>query len=136
MEWYSIPLFIVGVALIVAPLDAAIRTFVLPRGVPVLLSRFLFRGVHRVFRFIAKPARDYESRDRVMALYGPISLLVLPTAFLLSLFVGFSCIYFVFDPNGWREAVTLSGGSLLTLGFERPPSIGLTILAFVQAALG
>src|SRR5919201_1387657 len=35
-----------------------------------------------------------------------------------------------------RTAFTLSGSSVLTLGFERPPDLPATILVFTEAGLG
>ncbi len=136
MHPITIPLVIVGLICVIAPLDAALRTFVLPRGVPVALSRAVFRSVRYFFNQLAKPARDYESRDRVMALYGPVALLTLPTVFLFSIFVGFSCFFEAFERVGWRTAVVTSGSSLFTLGFVRPPEFPLTFLVFLEAAFG
>ncbi len=52
----------------------------LPRGTVVLLHRHVFRSVRvRASGCSPRPARTYEARDRVMALYAPIALLALPT---------------------------------------------------------
>jgi hypothetical protein len=136
MQWSTIPLVILGLFFVLLPLDAAVRTFVLPRGVPVMFTRLIFRTLRVVFDQFVKRAHDYEGRDRIMALYAPISLLALPTLYLLSVFLGFACFFFAFDSHGWQDAFVTSGSSLLTLGFERPPSFGLTLLAFLEAALG
>ena len=136
MHWYEPLLVVVGIVLVVAPIDAAIRTFVLPRGVPVALSRLLFRLVRMVFNVFTRRAKDYEARDRIMALYAPIGLLVLPTAFLASIFVGFACFFYVWDDVSWNNAFIESGSSLLTLGFARPPHDSMSYVAFLEAALG
>lgn len=132
----NVVFIVVGVVLIVAPLDAAMRTFVLPRGVPVAFSRAIFRSVRSVFNVITNRARDYEARDHVMAFYAPIALLLLPTVFLLSIFLGFTFIYVTFEHHGWRDAFTTSGSSLFTLGFERPPHFAMRMMSFGEAALG
>jgi hypothetical protein len=73
----SVLSFVVGMALVLAALNAAIKTVVLPRSVPVLMTGIVFRLV----RFLITPwilgARSYEARDRVMAFYAPLSLLAL-----------------------------------------------------------
>ncbi len=38
--------------------------------------------------------------------------------------------------QGWREAITASGSSLFTLGFERPGGVGATLIAYLEAAIG
>ena len=86
-------------------LDAAVRTFVLPRGTPVLLTWFVFRTVRRVFGWFARPAKTYEQRDRVMALYAPVALLALPTVSLVLVFAGFTFAFFGLDHDGWRDAI-------------------------------
>src|SRR5436305_15222019 len=119
------PLVAAGVVLILGPIDAAVRTFVLPRGVPVAFSRGVFRTIRRGFNTAARATRDYEGRDRVMALYGPTALLALPTVFLISVFFGFACWFQAFEGNGWRDAFLTSGSSLFTLGFHQPKHTGL-----------
>ena len=49
----------------------------LPRGEPVLLTRAVFISVRRIFDLRLKRAKSYEERDRAMALYSPISLVLL-----------------------------------------------------------
>jgi hypothetical protein len=136
MQAFDVPLVLGGAVLVVAPMDAAVRTFVLPRGVPVALSRLVFRNVRMVFNLLTRRARDYEARDRIMALYAPIALLVLPTVFLLSIFLGFTCFFYVWDDVHWGDAFIESGSSLFTLGFARPPHLGMTFVAFAEAAIG
>jgi hypothetical protein len=136
MQLFDIPLGLAGLFLVVGPMDAAVRTFVLPRGVPVALTRLIFRNVRLVFNMLTRRARDYEARDRIMALYAPIALLVLPTAFLLSIFVGFACFFYSWDDVHWGDAFLESGSSLFTLGFARPPHLGMTFVAFAEAAIG
>jgi len=129
-------LVVAGLLLVAAPLDAAVRTFVLPRGSPVALSRLVFRGVRMCFNLLTSRARDYESRDRIMALYAPIGLLVLPTVLLLSVFTGFAFFFYVWEDVDWNTAFTTSGSSLLTLGFVKPPHAAMNYLAFLEAAIG
>jgi hypothetical protein len=96
----------------------------------------VFRGIRVVFNMVAGATRDYEGRDRVMALYGPTALLALPTVFLISMFFGFACWFAAFSGDGWRDAFLTSGSSLLTLGFHQPKHSGLDFLVFIEAALG
>lgn len=70
--------FALGLAIVARTVLSAVRTFVVPRGDNDPLTRFAFRSIRRVFDRIASPTRPYEYRDRVMAYYGPIALVLLP----------------------------------------------------------
>ncbi len=126
-----IGLFAVGIVL-----DAAVRTFVVPRGAVVLFTVTIFRSIRWGFSLVASPRRTYEARDRVMALYAPISLLALPLISILVVFAAFSCIFVGMEGHGWKTAALTSGSSLLTLGFERPSHLSSAFAAFVEAGVG
>lgn len=128
--------FIVGFAIVIAVLDAAIRTFVLPRPAGVFLSRLLARIMRLVFDAIARMARSYEGQDRAMALYGPITLLAFPVAWLVGVLAGFGAMYHATSSAGWQEDIRLSGSALFTLGFA-PPTNGVSVvMVFAEAAIG
>jgi hypothetical protein len=117
-------------------LDAAVRTFVVPRGTVVLFTVVVFRVTRRVFALFASPRRGYEARDRVMALYAPVALLALPLVSMLVVFGGFACVFAGVEEHGWRSAILTSGSSLLTLGFERPSNLPAAFAAFAEATVG
>jgi hypothetical protein len=127
---------IVGIAMVVIVIDAAVRTFVLPRGATVTVTRLIARGLRVVFDVFARPAKSYEQRDRVMALYAPLTLLAFPIVWLGSVFVGFIGIFWAVEHTTWSEAVRLSGSALFTLGFDTPRRVGPMLVSFVEAAIG
>ncbi|HET7030149.1 MAG TPA: hypothetical protein VFI34_06540 [Candidatus Limnocylindrales bacterium] len=114
---------------------SAIRTFVIPRGDNDTLTRLVFRATRRLFNIVASPRRSYESRDRIMAYYGPIALMTLPVWWLLLLTVSFAAMFWALGLPP-TEAVIVSGSSLLTLGFDRPTVAGGDLLSFVEATFG
>jgi hypothetical protein len=132
----EIALVVVGIVAIVLVLDAVLRTFVLPRGAPVLFTSLTFRAVRRVLGIFARPSRGYEQRDRVMALYAPLALITFPAVCLVVIMGAFTCFFEVTVARGWREAIIASGSSLFTLGFERPPGLGSVFISFGEAAIG
>ena len=71
---------------------SAVRTFVVPRGDNDGLSRFAFRTIRRIFSILAPPSRPYEYRDRVMAYYGPVALVLLPAFWLVLLAASFAAM--------------------------------------------
>jgi hypothetical protein len=128
-----------GVALIFLVVDSAVRSFVLPRGVVSVVTRFVFKTTRLGFRAVTQPMDTYEARDRAMALLAPVELLLLVLTWMLMLLVGFAFLFRAFVFDGWNDAFEMSGSSLFTLGFVRPPrgsgEIGY-ILAFLEAATG
>ena len=132
----DVALVVVGVLAVFVVLDAAMRTFVLPRGAPVLFTFLIFRSVRVLLSTVARPSRSYEARDSVMALYAPLALLAFPAVALVVIFGAFTCFFAAAQPHGWRDAFLTSGSSLFTLGFDRPSGLGAAFIAFTEAAIG
>ena len=78
-----VPVFGIGLVIVVFTLLSAIRTFVLPRGDNVWLTRVVFRAVALGFRWRALKATTYHQRDRVMAMFAPIALLLTPVVWVV-----------------------------------------------------
>ena len=125
-----------GLTLIVVVVDAAVRTFVLPRGVVVRLTRMVSAAIRAVFELRMRFAKTYEARDRVMALYAPVVMIGLVVTWLLLLLVGFACLFVAVEGTGVSDAFVTAGSSLFTLGFERPDGDVATVVAFAAAAFG
>lgn len=127
--------FLLGAGLVGATLLSAIRTTVLPRGIPSLLTRVVFAVIRRIMRIIAGPRPSYERRDRVMAYYGPVGLFAMLATWLALVFLGYTVMFWAIG-YPLRYSFIASGSSLFTLGFEEPVRVGSTILVFTEAALG
>src|SRR5207249_11991692 len=82
--------FLLGAAMVVATFGSAIRTVVLPRGVPATLGRVVFRGLRVVFELRARPSHSYSRRDRVMAMYAPVGLLALLATWMALTLAGYA----------------------------------------------
>lgn len=128
--------FLLGALLVARALLSAVRTFVLPRASNDAVSRSTFRVTRRAFQLVAGPGRSYASRDRILAYYGPISLVVLPAVWVSLVLAGYTLIFWAdgLDPY---DAFVASGSSLLTLGFDRPTRAAAgDLLAFSEAVIG
>ena len=125
-----------GIGLLVLVLDSALRTVILPRGVAPILTRLVFVVVRGGFDAWARATRSYEARDSVMALYGPVGLLVLPFFWLLMTLGAFTSLFHALGIRGFDQAFEMSGSSLFTLGTAHPPDLPTTALAYVEAASG
>ena len=132
----DVVLVLLGIAIVIFVADAAIRTFVVPRGTVVFLTVSVFLAVRALFMPFARPSLGYERRDRVMAIYAPFSLLALPAVSLILIFFAYSFIFYGLSNIDYREAIVMSGSSLMTLGFDRPSDLPSTLFAFSEAAIG
>jgi hypothetical protein len=117
-------------------LFSAIETLVLPRSLPNRISWAVSSFTRVVFNILLKTQHTYPARDRLMAFYAPINLLLLPPTWLLLILIGYSGIYWMLGVHSWYEAIQLSGSSLLTLGYAPPVNWPQTIIEFSQAAIG
>lgn len=125
-----------GTALVLWTLISAIKTVVLPRASASFLTRLHFRLIRAVFDRFASPKRSFTKRDAVMALYAPVSLVLLPGVWVVLTIVGFTGIFWSTGVDPLSEAFTTSGSSLLTLGFVRPEGVGRVVLSFGEAGIG
>jgi hypothetical protein len=128
--------FVAGALVVILTVGAAVRTVILPRGIPSKLARVVFVNVRRAFRLRLGRSATYEKRDRVMAAYGPVSLLALLVTWVALVLVGFTAMYWGLNGGSIREAFILSGSSILTLGFAVPGDVATDVLVFLEAGLG
>ncbi len=126
----------VGVVVVLTTLYSAIRTVVLPRAAVSMMTYVHFRTLRAVFDLFASPKRPFIKRDAVMALYAPISLVLLPGVWVVQIMLGFTAIFWGTGIDPLREAFFTSGSSLMTLGFVRPEGVGRVMLSFLEAGLG
>lgn len=127
---------LLGLLFVGGTLLSAIQTFVLPRGVNVRLTRVVFGSVGLLFRVRARRASTYEQQDRIMALFAPFALVMMPVILLSLVLVGYMCLYWALDPRPLAEAFKLSGSSLLTLGYASVDRATFKLLEFSEAMIG
>jgi hypothetical protein len=125
-----------GVLVVLAALISALKTVVLPRAELSLTTRLLFVMLRKVFDRIASPRRSFAFRDRVMAVYAPLGLVMLPVVWVVLIAFGFTGIFWGVGVHPLSEAFATSGSSLFTLGFVRPPGSGRVVLSFAEAGMG
>lgn len=131
-----IVVFLIGTGIISWTIISAVKTFVLPRGVNVWLTRLVFQWMGRLFRFRAAKAKNYEDRDRVMALFAPLTLVLMPVVILSLVLVGYALVYWAMDLGSVYAAFKLSGSSLLTLGYTSEDTVWFKLVEFSEAMLG
>lgn len=138
-----VALFLAGGYLAGWTVMSAIRSFVLPRGDNVPLTRVVFRRMAMVYRLMAKRAKTYAEQDRIMALFAPVTLLLLPVVWLFLILIGYTAMFYSLGEGTLYESFKISGSSLYTLGFFTVESLApngmtfvATILEFTEATIG
>jgi hypothetical protein len=125
-----------GVVLVFWALLSALKTIVLPRAEASIVVTTLFINLRRIFDVICSPKRSFAFRDRVMAYYAPVGLLLLPVTWVTMILFGYTGIFWGTGIHPLSEALAISGSSLFTLGFDRPGDIGHVVISFTEALLG
>jgi hypothetical protein len=125
-----------GVAIVVAVLDSAIRTFMLPRASRVRLTTAISRLVAWVFTRLTPPTRSYRSRDRVLALRPPLTLLAYQAVWFFLVFTGFTFVFWGAKEMPFVEASHYSGSALFTLGFANPTGESPLFIVYAEAIIG
>jgi hypothetical protein len=136
MVLLQITFFILGLLLVLSTIYSALETFVVPRGTADLITNTVFRLVRGFFNLLLKFTKNYSTRDRLMALYAPVSVLLLLPVWLVLVTIVFSAMYWATGIDSIIEDFTISGLSLLTLGFAKGDSPIHTIFAFAEATIG
>jgi hypothetical protein len=128
--------FAAGIAIVIGTFLSAVRTFVLPRSSPTILTRVIFLTMRDLFALVEKRATTYEQRDHILSLYAPLSLLVMPPAWLICVLAGFTSMFWAVGSRSWYQALRISGSSLLTLGFVPLDRLMDVLLGYSEATLG
>jgi hypothetical protein len=128
--------FVLGLVLLQAVLRSAVRTVVVPRGEPVLLTRVVFLVTRSVYTPLAGRHRDPERRHAVLARYAPMSLLLLAFVWAAGVIVAFVPMHWAVSDLSLVGALELSGSSVTTLGFVAAPNDRAMALAVIEALIG
>ena len=126
----DIIIFILGAILVLATLDAAVRTIVVPRGERSFALTAVFSTLFYIVDFVNSFASSLDRRDTIQARAAPIGLMILPIVWAISVILGFSAMFWALGTESYVDALILSGSSLTTLGFRSAadaPSLGLAI---------
>src|SRR3984957_4444366 len=124
---------VLGTAVVLAVLISALETVVLPRKGFTHIARFVFAVADR---FLVHRWRSADREANLRALYAPVALVSLPLAWMLTVTIGFSFIFWGISDDTSQRAFEISGSSLFTLGFAEPQGVARIWLTFVEATIG
>ena len=88
-----------GISLALATFLSAIKLVVVPKGTSQRITRFVFTVVRGFLRVYARPRLPWVKRDHRLAFYAPVSLVLLPIAWVSMIIVGFAGIHWALDPR-------------------------------------
>ena len=128
-----IAVLVLGTVLTMAVLISALETVVLPREGYTRVARFVFAVADRI---LVHRWRNKEREANLRALYAPIALVTLPLVWMLTVTIGFTCIFWGISHDTIQRAFEISGSSLTTLGFAEPEGSGRIWLAITEATIG
>ena len=128
--------FFIGLQIIWHTIQSAVVTFVLPRSASHWITGTLFRLLRRIFDQRMRWAPTYAERDRIMAYYAPVGLLLLVPIWMLLVLVGYACLYWATGIDTMNRDLLVSGSSLLTLGYATVDTPLQVWLSFSEAMLG
>jgi hypothetical protein len=132
----DVVLFAIGVAMVIEAMVSAVKATILPRAVRNRLVTLVAVTVRLVFRLHLWRNTTYERQDRVMAFYGPVTLIAELAAWLALIMVGYSLMFLGIETSSPKRAVELSGSSVTTIGSTESPHLITQLLTYSEAGLG
>ena len=129
-------IFITGGSLVLLAVFSAIKSFVMPRAMQDELARFVFNSLRKQFALVLKKRPGYANRDRLLAYFAPLGLLLMVPTWYLLILLGYTGMYWALNLASWFAAFRESGSSLFTLGFSAGDGLGFLLLAFSEAGFG
>lgn len=139
-------IFAAGVLVLVVVAADVFETIVVPRPSPGphRLSRYLVKSTWRIWRWVGARTRSGLARDGFYGLYAPGAAILLLSAWLALLVLGFGLLFFALRadlapaPTDLGTSLYFAGTSILTLGFGDVVAEGLLArsVSIVAAASG
>jgi len=127
---------VIGGLLVLTSVSSVTGTLIVSRSSSSRLTRWVDRGVDRVYRLMVPRAPDYRRRDRLLATQAAAVLLAQLAAWLIVAYTGFALLLWPFAARGIVSAFTDAGSSLFTLGFAVPAGAVPAVIVFLAAAVG
>ena len=133
---FRLVVFLGGILLVSLALFSAFKSFVMPRAAQDWLARLVFNNLRRLLRLRLRHIPDYNGRDRLLAYYAPLGLLLMVPTWYFLILLGYTCLFWAVNPASWYQAFRESGSSLFTLGFSAADGLGFLLLSFSEAGFG
>ncbi len=96
----------------------------------------VFRTIFRLFRWVIVRIQSETARDTLWAFYAPLSVMLLPLAWVILLMIGFAMMLWGVSETSLGTALTLSGAAITTEGFLAPKGDTQTVLYIIGGIIG
>jgi hypothetical protein len=87
-------------------------------------------------RPILRRLHAYDAKDRLMAVIGPLAMMLLFAMWLVGMVIGFGLILWWSSDTSLTHSLAIAGSSVFTLGIASSPVGGSESIEFVAAAAG
>ncbi|MDQ3983290.1 MAG: hypothetical protein M3271_11485 [Actinomycetota bacterium] len=128
--------FVVGVVMVGGTWIGMLDTLVVPRGLSSRLAATVGKVVRRLFLVVANRFDDYDSKDNVLVLQGPITLLALLVTWIASFLIGYALILYPIEDVSFITTLEETGSAFFTLGFAGPRASAATAVHVIAAFTG
>ena len=102
------------------------------------LVMLFVRCTWQSWSFVARRLGPRERRERLLGVYGPLSLVLLICLWVGGLILGFGLIHLALQPDSFLQALYFSGITFFTVGYGDlvPRSMAMKAVAVVEAGCG
>lgn len=136
-QLFRILVFISGVILILIFFRSIIRVALLNRHQHDAISSLCARIVHNMLALLVRGKKEYDSIQRVMLWFFPLSILLLTATWFALVTIGFALLFWaVHTVPDMLQALIASGSALSTLGFSTPTDTAGQIISIPEGAIG
>lgn len=125
-----------GVLVLITATMSIVRTMVIPRMSTSFVYAVILRATDKVFMGLARLARTYNRRDRILAWSGPVGVIAALIVWLLLFLLAYALMIYGISSNSWLDSVLQAGSGLLTLGIVGTPGDDVTAIDFIAAMTG
>lgn len=134
LSWWAA--FVFGVLLVLFTWSSIVTTTILPRDNVSPVAWWTWEATRKVFFLAVARTRRYAIRDRILAYFAPVVVLVTLFTWLFLFFVAYALLFLPFDGGNLPRAFELSGSSMFTLGIATEANLGPMALEFCAAFTG
>jgi hypothetical protein len=127
---------LLGAFLVAATTLSLMRTVVIPRALPSIISDTVSKAVIWFTVLFARLRRSYSARDSALAWIGPSIILLQLITWLILYLIAYGLLIYGVSGQDLGNSMRESGSSLLTLGFASVNTESQTLIDFMAAATG
>jgi hypothetical protein len=128
--------FAAGLLIVAVTAASVFTTLVIPRTTSSRLLRSISTLLAKVLRPLLRHLPSYAAKDRVMALVGPLAVVLLFVSWLVLLVIGFGLTMWWGSRGALDSALAVSGSSVFTLGVAAGRVGSTETLEFIAGGMG